>query len=298
MNAIGRLLRRLLVDSWREIDADPDPDGRAAAPATSSTVSDPASPGWRGRSDQVDRGPAPDSYDLWPMVVLVTVCVSLTLQEYIGERDFFRHYFPGLATGDYGELRAYAWWSGWRFAGYVLVPALVILCAPGQRLRDYYVSLRQFRRHYRIYLILFLLVLPFVIGAAQFPAFYQTYPFYKWANRSAFDFWAWQALYALQFVSLEFFFRGFILRGLRPRFGSGAIFVMVVPYCMIHYGKPMAETFGAIVAGLVLGTLAMRTRSIWGGAAIHIAVALTMDLLAVSQCPSADSGLRCPAHGD
>jgi hypothetical protein len=48
----------------------------------------------------------------------------------------------------------------------------------------------------------------------------------------------------------------------------------------------------------VLGTLAMRTRSVWGGAAIHIAVALTMDLLAVSQCPPADSGLRCPSHGD
>lgn len=288
MNAVGRLLRRLLIDSWRAIDADPDPDGVEGGQAGESPAgfTSPALQDARAR------------YDLWPLVVLVTVSVSLTLQEYIGERDFFRSHFPGLATGDYGELRAYAWWSGWRFTGYVLIPALVILCARGQRLRDYYVSLRQFRRHYRIYVVLFLLVLPFVIGAAQFPAFYTTYPFYKWANRSSFDFWTWEALYALQFVSLEFFFRGFILRGLRPRFGSGAIFVMVVPYCMIHYGKPMAETFGAIVAGLVLGTLAMRTRSIWGGAAIHIAVALTMDLLAVSQCPSADSGLRCPSHGD
>ena len=118
---------------------------------------------------------------------------------------------------------------------------------PGQRLRDYHISLRQFRLHYRIYVVLFLLVLPFVIGAAQFPTFYFTYPFYKAANRSNFDFWAWEGLYALQFVSLEFFFRGFILHGLRRRFGAGAIFVMVVPYCMIHYGKPMAETFGAIV---------------------------------------------------
>jgi membrane protease YdiL (CAAX protease family) len=264
----GRLVRRLLLDPWREIDAE------QRAP--------------------VDRG----RVDLWPLAVLVTVCVALTIQEYIGDRDVFRRALPGLAAGDYGELRAYAWWSGWRFIGYVVLPVVVILCAPGQRLRDYYVSLRQFARHYRIYLVLFLLVLPFVIGAAQFRAFYQTYPFYKLANRSAADFWIWEALYALQFVSLEFFFRGFILHALRPRFGAAAIFVMVVPYCMIHFGKPMAETLGAIVAGLVLGTLAMRTRSIWGGAAIHIAVALTMDLLAVSQCPSADSGLRCPAHGD
>jgi membrane protease YdiL (CAAX protease family) len=64
-----------------------------------------------------------------------------------------------------------------------------------------------------------------------------------------------------------------------------------VPYCMIHYGKPMTETIGAIFAGVILGTLAMRTRSIWGGVLIHVGVAWTMDLLAIAQCPS---GRACP----
>jgi membrane protease YdiL (CAAX protease family) len=68
---------------------------------------------------------------------------------------------------------------------------------------------------------------------------------------------------------------------------------MIVPYCMIHFQKPMAETFGAIIAGLVLGTLAMRTRSIWGGVAIHAAVALTMDVLALAGCPPIGSGHFC-----
>ena len=94
------------------------------------------------------------------------------------------------------------------------------------------------------------------------------------ANRSHFDLWTWEALYAAQFISLEFFFRGFLLQGLRRALGANAIFVMIVPYCMIHYGKPMPETFGAIGAGLILGTLAMRTRSIWGGVLIHIGVAI------------------------
>jgi uncharacterized protein len=58
-----------------------------------------------------------------------------------------------------------------------------------------------------------------------------------------------------------------------------------VPYCMIHYGKPMTETLGAIGAGIILGTLAMRTRSIWGGVVIHVGVATMMDALAVSHCP-------------
>jgi membrane protease YdiL (CAAX protease family) len=103
----------------------------------------------------------------------------------------------------------------------------------------------------------------------------------------------WEALYAAQFLALEFFFRGFLLQGLRRALGANAIFVMLVPYCMIHFGKPLPETLGAIGAGLILGTLAMRTRSIWGGVLIHVGVATTMDVLALRGCPPFGGG---PCH--
>ena len=266
------LLRRLTVDQWRAIDEEVAAE-RAAA------------------------GTPAGAFDWRPLVVLVTVCVSLTLQEYVGDRDFFRQHFTDLAYGHYGDLMRHAWWAGWRFAGYVLIPVLVIFLMPGERLRDYFFSVAGLRSKLLVYLALFALIFPVVLAAPRvFPNFYLTYPFYKWANRSPTDFWLWEALYALQFLSLEFFFRGFMLKALRPRFGSGAIFVMVVPYCMIHYGKPMPETLGAIIAGLVLGTLAMRTRSIWGGVILHVAVALTMDLMATANCPPASSGDPCPSH--
>jgi arylsulfatase A-like enzyme len=53
---------------------------------------------------------------------------------------------------------------------------------------------------------------------------------------------------------------------------------MVVPYCMIHFGKPFLETMAAIVAVVVLGTLSMKTRSIWSGFLIHVSVAVSMDI--------------------
>jgi membrane protease YdiL (CAAX protease family) len=56
---------------------------------------------------------------------------------------------------------------------------------------------------------------------------------------------------------------------------------MVVPYNMIHYGKTLSESLGAIFAGIILGTIALRTRSIWGGVFVHVAVALTMDFLTI-----------------
>lgn len=219
------------------------------------------------------------------MVVLLTVAVSLTLQEYIGDRGTFNKWFPQHGKDQYYELKSFAWWAGWRVLGYMILPMLVIAAMPGQRIRDYYISPRGFFKHLPIYVVLFLLISPAVIAASGTKAFQHTYPFYKYANRSTFDLVAWEALYAAQFLALEFFFRGFMLQGLREKLGSNAIFVMIVPYCMIHYGKPLPETLGAIGAGVILGTLAMRTRSIWGGVVIHVAVAISMDVLALRACP-------------
>src|SRR5262249_18466983 len=171
------------------------------------------------------------------------------------------------------------------------VPPVTLM--PGERVRDYHIDPRGFFKHLWIYGVLFLCILPAVLYASTTPAFRHTYPFYRMANRSTFDLWTWEALYAAQFVSLEFFFRGVMLKALRKALGANAVFVMIVPYCMIHYGKPLPETLGAIGAGLILGTLAMRTRSIWGGVLIHIGVAITMDVLALRGCPPIGSGHWC-----
>jgi hypothetical protein len=87
----------------------------------------------------------------------------------------------------------------------------------------------------------------------------------------------------MQFFAIEYFFRGFMTLGLKPRLGSASILVMPAPYCMIHYYKPFPEALGAIGAGLVLGVLAWRTETIIYGWFLHYAVALSMDLLALWQ---------------
>jgi membrane protease YdiL (CAAX protease family) len=267
VSGLGRTLRWLTTGSWRAID-------NANAPKL----------------------PELGKIDWRPLVILTTAVVVITLQEYFGSRSYFAaNILPHDPDDEYWLLKTYMWWSGWRAGGYILIPMLVIWAMPGERLRDYYIRVRGLSGHIWIYICLFALILPAVLYASTLDSFTSTYPFYKHANRSHLDFWAWQGMYALQFVGLEFFFRGFMLKGLERSFGSGAIFVMMVPYTMIHFGKPMLETFGAIIAGIALGTLAMRTRSMWGGAFLHIAVAITMDLLAVNQCPPADEGM-CPGR--
>ena len=58
---------------------------------------------------------------------------------------------------------------------------------------------------------------------------------------------------------------------------------MAIPYVMIHFNKPVPETLGALVAGVVLGYLALKARSCVLGIALHFGVAITMDFLAISK---------------
>jgi membrane protease YdiL (CAAX protease family) len=263
-----RPIAKVTVDQWRAIDED----------IRQEMIADRRAPMNSGR------------YDWRLIVVLVVACLSLTLQEYFGERSTFEIFYPREPGDQYWTLKTFGWWSGWRVFGYLVIPMIAIALMPGERIREYHLSTAGFVKKLWIYVTLFALVFPAVILASYTDAFQHTYPFYKLANRSPADFWIWEGLYWVQFLSLEFFFRGFLLRGLRYTMGSKAIFVMIVPYCMIHYGKPLPETMGAIGAGLILGTLAMRTKSIWGGVLIHVCVAFTMDYLALGYCPEAGMG--------
>jgi membrane protease YdiL (CAAX protease family) len=101
-------------------------------------------------------------------------------------------------------------------------------------------------------------------------------------------------MYFAQFFALEMFFRGFWLGALRRSLGSGAIFAMAVPYCMIHYGKPYLEAVGAVVAGIALGSLSMRTKSIYQGFLVHITVAALMDWLSLAHRHALPTQLIAP----
>jgi membrane protease YdiL (CAAX protease family) len=166
---------------------------------------------------------------------------------------------------------------------YLVLPALVIKLVFRQRLADYGLKLRGVLKDAWLYGLMLSAVVPAVVAVSFTAPFQAKYPFYKLAADEPLwpYFVLWELLYALQFVALEFFFRGFLVHGTRRQLGYYSIFAMTVPYCMIHFGKPMLETFAAIIAGVVLGIMSLRTRSVWMGAALHITVAWLMDVLAL-----------------
>jgi hypothetical protein len=182
---------------------------------------------------------------------------------------------PGLESG--------LWWVVACVIGYSLIPLAIVTLGHRERPASVGYGLSGFRRHVLVYLGLFALILPFVLVASTRPDFRGLYPFVGAARASVSTFLVWEVAYLLQFVALESFFRGYLLFTLEKSIGLLAVFVMAVPYVMIHFHKPPLEAFGAIIAGIVLGVLALRYRSWAGGAVIHGLVAVTMDTLAVRQ---------------
>ncbi|WP_176754246.1 CPBP family intramembrane glutamic endopeptidase [Nitrosomonas sp. Nm132] len=123
-------------------------------------------------------------------------------------------------------------------------------------------------------------MIPIIVYFSGTESFMAGYPFYDVGKTEKLypSFVIWQMFYFLQFIALEFLFRGFLLHGTKRKFGIHAIFVMTIPYCMIHFGKPLPETIGAIVAGVVLGAMSLKSKSIWPGVMLHYGIAIMMDL--------------------
>jgi len=227
-----------------------------------------------------------DLPDLRPACVLVTAAVALVIPRFYGQERSLKQLplvaalFEGLP---YPTLHPHLWWALFKLVNYGLLPALCIKLALRARIRDHGLAVTHSARVVLLYAGMLAVVAPFVYWASSTDAFLRTYPKYDHAGESLGQLLIWEAAYGLQFVLLEFFFRGFLLFSLARYIGSLAIFVMVVPYAMIHLGKPLAECLGSIVAGIALGTLALRTGSIWGGVLVHCAVGWSMDLLALAR---------------
>jgi membrane protease YdiL (CAAX protease family) len=213
---------------------------------------------------------------------IVLVTVLLIIKRYYGNARTFDALF-GVTTGNwpFPDIWVHIYVTFTSVLLFFLIPWLFISFFLHERLYDHGVRLKGVARYKRIYLSMLLIVLPLVVIASQSAEFTSKYPIYPQAGNSWEQFLIWELAYGIYFFALEFIFRGFMIFALARYLGAYAIFVMVIPYVMIHFGKPLAETFGSIIAGVALGTLALRTRSIFGGVLIHIIVAWSMDILAI-----------------
>ncbi|MBN4082137.1 CPBP family intramembrane metalloprotease [bacterium AH-315-B15] len=137
------------------------------------------------------------------------------------------------------------------------------------------------------YLWLFLLMIPLIYLASLQPDFLETYPAYndRWEYQFlGVDQWVtvgiFELCYGFDFLSVELFYRGFMVVALSRFVGKEAILPMVAVYCFLHFGKPAGEAISSIFGGYILGVLAYRSRNIFGGLIAHLGVAWGMEFMA------------------
>lgn len=140
----------------------------------------------------------------------------------------------------------------------------------------------------------FMLMMAGLVGLASFQSsFLEYYPTYKSVGGDAFSksigvsegvsFALYEFCYAMKFISVEVFFRGFLVFSMLRFLKGYTILPMAVTYCVLHFGKPYGETVSSIFGGYLLGVFAYYSRNIYGGIAIHMGIAVVMDIAAYLQ---------------
>lgn len=141
---------------------------------------------------------------------------------------------------------------------------------------------------WRPYVLMLLLMAGPIVWASYQDAFLQTYPIYRpgpveralgWPT--ALTYGVHELCYALRFVGVELFFRGFLVLGFVRWLGRGALLPMVCLYAVWHFGKPMPEALGSVFGGYILGVIAYESRCVLGGTLVHMGIALMMNLAAL-----------------
>ncbi|MFT4518156.1 MAG: hypothetical protein ACI9JM_000533 [Halioglobus sp.] len=209
--------------------------------------------------------------------------VALLLEFYGWQGPFLLMAEPVFGLQDLNENTAVFYAQIYTSASFffllVLLPLLFHLAVPLRGTNPYGLRFSGFSQNVKPYYPLLLIMLPVVWIVCGSESFNQFYPLYKPTTLS--DFVLYEAIYLTQFFAVEFFYRGFCLfrfEKLAPGFG---IFIMVIPYALLHIHKPFPEALGSIVAGLVLGALALKGRSIWPGIMCHCIVAFSADFFAL-----------------
>ncbi len=221
-------------------------------------------------------------------IILFSACVLLPLYMRFGTPAAFDIYLAHLFTDETVQSfarAAYHYITIFFLLG--LVPFLIIksgfkepLSAYGMQKGDQAFGFRT------VFILLIPISLVMMITAAipgkTPPLFSDIYPAIPAVKGSMGLFVASSILLFIYYFTFEFFYRGFLLFGLKEKFGSApAILIQAIPSIIIHFDKPNGELFSSILAEILLGMLALRTGSIFYGILLHFFVGVSIELAMV-----------------
>ncbi len=219
------------------------------------------------------------SEELKPTVILILPAFLLTIHRHFGSIEFAEHIFPSVSS-----LHAAYFMFASAFVLFGLIPLVAIVFFFRESPRKYGLQLGDWKFGLAVTAVLFpLIAVAMLYPASQTAEMRDFYPFDKSAGNSAYAFLQLEIPRGiLYYTAWEFFFRGFMLFGLRKHVGDWlAICIQTLPSTLWHIGMPTGEIFASIFGGILFGTLAIRTRSILLPLLLHFLIGAGLDFFIV-----------------
>lgn len=214
-----------------------------------------------------------------PTLILICASLLVALHRTFGSIDFARGHLQ------FDELQAALFQFATAFVVLGLVPLAIIIFLFKEKPGDYGLKSGNWRLGVSINLwLLPVIALLLLYPSSHTPEMLAYYPFAKSAGNSVGDFLMLEVpRVVLFYTAWEFFFRGFMLFGLRPYLGPWlAICVQTIPSCLWHIGVPTGELLSSIAGGILFGVMAIRTNSIVWPFIMHCLIGIVLDLFIVA----------------
>jgi membrane protease YdiL (CAAX protease family) len=218
-----------------------------------------------------------------PTLILLLTPLLLTTFKYYGARSYYLAKFAPTIhlLQDQQEAAAYFHF----FSSFLLfgaIPLLIVRFVFREPFAAYGLQIGDWRFGLKAVALLAPLMILAAFPASRMPQFLAEYPLFGGAGGSGSTFLGYSVAYLTYYVGWETFFRGFMQFGLRGALGDwNAILVQTLASCLIHIGKPDGEIFGAILAGVVWGLVAFRSRSILYVLMLHWLLGTSLDLFII-----------------
>jgi membrane protease YdiL (CAAX protease family) len=215
-------------------------------------------------------------------IALLAAACLMVLFIYQGSPGFFLERFAHRLPAAWDpEALGEAYRFFFSFVFLFIVPVLMVRFVFRRPLRDYGVAVGDAKFGLAFTALSFIVLpLPLYLNAGT-ADFLEEYPLWREAGASAGNYALWVFLYLFYYVGWEFFFRGFMQFSLAGRVAPFLIImIQTIPSTVLHIGKPGAETASAVVAGIVFGAVALRTRSVLYPLLVHWYVGALTELFA------------------
>lgn len=220
--------------------------------------------------------------------IFVSVAVITFVSMHYSTPGFFRKMFD---VEDTKFCQTLYWFSADGFL-MLIVPLILVMAVLKEKPSDFGFRVGDYKFGLISSAVFILVMLPVIWIASGTESFARTYPQGGVTVRESIPVLLYyELLVGFYMLSWEFFWRGYMLFGLKNKFGYYAVFIQMIPFVILHRGKPEIEVFASIFAGLILGIQALRANSFIYCFIVHWVVMIFVDTISVLRYNSKSYGI-------